>query len=149
MDTIHHLTEIGAPPEEVFEALNSEAGLSAWWTTEVDYPSPGVGETIKFSFEDPFHPEMEVIALEAGQLVRWQGANQPWLDADIRFELTRSERKPGGTTLRFWQRYANDLGDDAFGIFNYNWAYYLESLRLLAEAGEGMPFEAQVEPREA
>ena len=140
MDTIHHLSEIGAPADRVDEALNTERGLSGWWTTVVSYPAPGVGSAIAFTFEDPFHPEMEVTALEPGSLVAWRGANQPWLDAEIRFELTPSERKPGGTTLRFWQRYAGDLDDDSFGIFNYNWAYYLESLRLLLEDGEGKPF---------
>ncbi|HKJ35159.1 MAG TPA: SRPBCC domain-containing protein [Solirubrobacterales bacterium] len=142
MDTIHHLSEIGAPPDRVFEALNSEAGLSGWWTTVVSYPEPGTGSEIRFTFEDPFHPVMEVTALDPGVRVAWRGANEPWLDAEIRFELSPSDRKSGGTTLRFWQRYSNALADDAFGIFNYNWAYYLESLRLLLEEGEGRPFEA-------
>jgi hypothetical protein len=45
------------------------------------------------------------------------------------------------TTLRFWQHYATELSDDAYGTYNYNWGYYLESLRLLCESGTGHPFE--------
>ncbi len=142
MDTIHHLAEIEAPAARIFEALNTEAGLRGWWTTVVAYPTAGVGERIQFTFEDPFHPEMEVTALEPGALVAWRGANQPWLDSEIRFELRPSERRPGATTLRFWQRYAEPIDDDSYGVFAYNWAYYLESLRLLLERGDGQPFEA-------
>jgi hypothetical protein len=28
------------------------------------------------------------------------------------------------------------------GVFNYNWAHYLESLRLLCSTGTGKPFRA-------
>ena len=142
MDTIHHLVEIDASRDEVYEALTSESGLSGWWTTKVDSPKASVGSTVKFTFEDPFHPEMEITELEPAGLVAWRGANQPWLDAQIRFELGDSQRYSGGTALRFWQRYAADLDDDSFGVFNYNWAYYLESLRRLVTDGKGMPFAA-------
>jgi hypothetical protein len=42
--------------------------------------------------------------------------------------------------VRFWQRYATELDDDAYGVYNYNWGYYLESLRLLCETGTGKSF---------
>jgi hypothetical protein len=42
---------------------------------------------------------------------------------------------------RIRQEYAIELDDDAYGIYNFNWAYYLESLRLLCETGTGKPFE--------
>jgi uncharacterized protein YndB with AHSA1/START domain len=142
MDTIHHLVEIDAPGDKVYDALTAESGLSGWWTTKVASPDPSVGSSVKFTFEDPFHPEMEITELEPGSLVAWRGANQPWLDAQIRFELGDSQRYGDGTALRFWQRYAGDLDDDSFGIFNYNWAYYLESLRRLVTEGKGMPFAA-------
>ena len=46
---------------------------------------------------------------------------------------------PGRTRLRFTQDYAVELSDDDYGIYNFNWGYYLESLRLLATAGPGSP----------
>ena len=57
----------------------------------------------------------------------------------IRFEL---EEKGTGTVVRFWQNYARELSDDAYGTYNFNWGYYLESLRLLGETGTGKPFQA-------
>ena len=35
-----------------------------------------------------------------------------------------------------------ELSDDAYGTYNFNWGYYLESLRLLGETGTGKPFQA-------
>jgi hypothetical protein len=48
----------------------------------------------------------------------------------------------GGTLVRFWQYYARELSDDAYGNYNFNWGYYLESLRLLTSARAGKPFLA-------
>jgi hypothetical protein len=44
--------------------------------------------------------------------------------------------------LRFWQEYAVELADDYYGVYNFNWGYYLESLRLLCVTGTGKPFQA-------
>jgi hypothetical protein len=44
--------------------------------------------------------------------------------------------------VRFWQYYARELSDDAYGNYNFNWGYYLESLRMLTSAGSGKPFLA-------
>ena len=46
----------------------------------------------------------------------------------------------GRTRLRFWQDYAVELEDDYYGVYNFNWGYYLESLRLLCATGSGRPF---------
>jgi len=56
----------------------------------------------------------------------------------FRFELAG---QTGGTTVRFWQDYARELSDDAYGSYNFNWGYYLESLRLYCETGAGKPFQ--------
>ena len=42
---------------------------------------------------------------------------------------TRQARRLGRTRLRFTQDYAVELSDDDYGIYNFNWGYYLESLR--------------------
>ena len=44
------------------------------------------------------------------------------------------------TKLRFWQDYAVELRDDAYGIYNFNWGYYLESVPLLCTTGVGKLF---------
>ena len=67
-----------------------------------------------------------------------QSGHEPWADNTFRFEL---EEKGTGTVVRFWQNYARELSDDAYGTYNFNWGYYLESLRLLGETGTGKPFQ--------
>jgi hypothetical protein len=32
--------------------------------------------------------------------------------------------------------------EESFGVYNFNWAYYLESLRKYCETGTGAPFPA-------
>ena len=45
-----------------------------------------------------------------------------------------------GDDERFWQEYATELADDYYGVYNFNWGYYLESLRQLCVDGVGKPF---------
>lgn len=35
MDKILHFVEISAPPEKVYEAVATQAGLASWWSTEL------------------------------------------------------------------------------------------------------------------
>jgi hypothetical protein len=75
----------------------------------------------------------------AGARLALRRGHDPWKDNDFRFEL--DTLGDGRTRLRFWQDYAVELTDDAFGVYNFNWGYYLESLRLLCATGGGKPFE--------
>ena len=141
MKTILHLSDVAASPEKVFAALTSTDGLAAWWTTKVtgDASTDGV---IDFTFgEDGFNPEIQVVELESPSLVAWQciGGVEQWADNKFRFEL---EDRDGATRVRFRQDYATELSDDDYGIYNYNWGYYIESLRLYCETGTGKPFAA-------
>ncbi len=83
---------------------------------------------------------MEITGLEPGQKLEWRcvDGHEPWADGTFRFELVALD--DGRTKLRFWQDYAVELSDDAYGVYNFNWGYYLESLRLLCTTGTGKPF---------
>ena len=83
----------------------------------------------------PFMP-IKVQAVSKPEFDQWlQQAKQKFARRDDRPE-------DGGTLVRFWQYYARELSDDAYGNYNFNWGYYLESLRLLTSAGAGKPFLA-------
>jgi uncharacterized protein YndB with AHSA1/START domain len=129
-----------ASPGSVFSALTTTEGLSGWWTTKVT-AEPTVGSVVEFTFEEGFNPRMRVTDLAPGALVAWEcvGGHEPWADNTFRFELAGQD---GGTLVRFWQYYARELSDDAYGNYNFNWGYYLESMRLLTSAGAGKPFLA-------
>jgi uncharacterized protein YndB with AHSA1/START domain len=153
MQDIHHVFDVAAPRPAVFEAITREKGLSAWWTTTV-HAEEGVGALVKFTFARPgekdergrvlpgFAPQMRIVELEPDSLLVWEcvGGAEPWLGARITFSIT--DERPGAVRVRFTQGYAKELSADEFGIYNYNWAYYLESLRLFCEDGAGKPFQA-------
>jgi uncharacterized protein YndB with AHSA1/START domain len=138
MKTILHLSDVGASREKVFEALTSTDGLAAWWTTNVAGDA-GADGLIDFTFDGSFNPDMQVVDFKPQSLVSWKcvGGHEQWADNSFRFEL---EDRDGATRLRFRQNYATELGDDDYAIYNYNWGYYLESLRLYCETGTGKPY---------
>lgn len=138
MKTIIHVTDISAPRERVFEALTTIEGLAAWWSATVDGDA-GSGGLIDFTFGGDFNPDMQVTDFESPSALGWEcvGGVEQWADNTFRFELEDRGRL---THLRFRHDYATELSDDDYGIYNYNWGYYLESLRLYCQAGEGKPF---------
>jgi hypothetical protein len=85
---------------------------------------------------------MEVTDLEQDRLVLWKcvSGHDYWKDNEFRFEL-RAEG--GATKLLFTQIYAQELSDEIYGTYNFNWGYYLNSMKKYCEAGVGAPFAAQ------
>jgi uncharacterized protein YndB with AHSA1/START domain len=133
--TIHHVFSVSARPDRVFGALTSGEGLSGWWTTKVDVERH-VGGHVRFTFGDAFNPDMEITMLREPESLEWRclSGHENWTGNTFRFEL---EPEGGSTRVRFWQHYARELADDDYGICNYNWGCYLESLRLYCETAIG------------
>ena len=140
MKTIIHTVHIHASPEEVYGALTTEAGVTGWWTTRASV-DVGEGGVIRFTFHGDFHPEMRQSRLVEGRVVEWScvGGHANWQDNLFRFQL---RERNGETSLQFVQEYARELDDDTYGTYNFNWGYYLNSLKRLCESGEGTPFKA-------
>jgi uncharacterized protein YndB with AHSA1/START domain len=140
--TIHHVLDIEAPADTVWSALTEADRMARWWSTVVRTPPAAVGALVEWTFAGDFNPTMEITWLDHAKQLGWRcvGGHEPWKDNDFRFQLSGLE--DGRTRVRFWQEYARELSDDAFGIYNFNWGYYLESLRLLCGTGTGKPFQA-------
>jgi uncharacterized protein YndB with AHSA1/START domain len=140
--TIHHVVDIDAGTDPVWTALTEADRMARWWSTKVETPKATVGALVEWTFDGDFNPDMEITTLDAGRELDWRcvGGHDPWKDNTFRFELAALE--DGRTRLRFWQEYATELSDDAYGVYNFNWGYYLESLRLLCATGTGKPFQA-------
>lgn len=143
MRTILHTVDIAAPRRQIYEAILTPEGLSGWWSTTVtaDYLEPG--GVVDFTFAEGFHPDMRIEATQEHQLVEWRciAGHEPWHDNTFRFELADLDDER--TRLRFRQHYATELDDDAYGTYNFNWAYYLQSLKELVETGTGRPFQPE------
>lgn len=138
MAEILHTVDLEATPRAAYEVLTTEAGLAGWWTRTVQ-AEERVGGRIAFTFEDPFHPIMEITRLEPPAVVGWRcvGGHDPWLDSEFRFEIVpRGE----GCVLRFRQGYGREPDEETLGRYAFNWGFYLESLRRLVETGHGTPF---------
>jgi uncharacterized protein YndB with AHSA1/START domain len=136
MKTIHHVVDIAAPPGPVWAALTTQEGLAGWWSTEVDVD----GDRVSFTFAGDFNPVMEVTRRVQGRELEWRctAGHDKWMDNTFPFELVALD--DARTRLRFSQHYAVELSDDDYGTYNFNWGYYLESLRLLCTTGAGRPF---------
>ena len=139
MKRIIHAVQIRTPPTKVYEALTTERGLSGWWTTKVTVDGRE-GGIIDFVFHADFHPKMKQTTLIPGRLVEWLcvGGHDNWQDNTFQFAV---ESRDGETMLLFRQDYAQELSDEVYGIYNFNWAYYLNSLKSLCESGKGAPFQ--------
>ncbi len=142
MKVIHHVIELDAPRERVWFALTDPEGLRGWWSTRLESPPPAVGVRQRWTFAGDFNPVMEITVLVPSERLGWKcvGGHANWTDNEFTFELGTD----GGTrtVVRFWQHYARELDDDAYGTYNFNWGYYLESLRMFATTGRGKPFVA-------
>lgn len=140
MKTIIHFFRVHAPPGRVYRALTTEEGLSGWWTTTVKV-EPGVGGHVDFTFLEGFNPRMQVTALEENRRVDWTcvGGHDNWKDNTFSFALHDVD---GETGVMFRQGYARELSDMVYGEYNFNWGYYLGSLKKLCETDEGTPYGA-------
>lgn len=139
MKTIIHTVHIHASRGSVYRALTTEAGVTGWWTTEATL-APGEGGVIEFTFVGDFHPHMLQTKLKEPDLVQWRcvSGHDNWADNTFTFSLRAAGEE---TSLRFVQEYAQELDDDTYGTYNFNWGYYLGSLKKLCEDGAGTPFE--------
>jgi uncharacterized protein YndB with AHSA1/START domain len=141
MKRIHHVVDIDAPAATIWSALTDADGLTSWWSTRLDTGEAQVGMLLHWTFAGDFNPVMEIATLEERRELVWRciDGHSPWKDGTFRFQLVASDT--GHTRLRFWQDYAVEFADDAYGSYNFNWGYYLESLRLFCTIGVGKPFQ--------
>lgn len=138
MPDIHHFLTIDTTPAVVCTALTEENGIKGWWTSQTRI-EPVIGSTAVFDFGDRYHNEMRILNLLHQERVEWECmvGDPEWVGTRFVFELLG--REDGGTDLRFmhagWRK-----ATDFFGSCNYNWGYYLRSLKSYCETGTGTPF---------
>lgn len=123
----------------VYRALTEEDGLRGWWTHQA-VARAEVGFIAEFRFGDRYHNKMRIVRLDRDACVEWvclEGDGE-WVDTSFIFNL---ESEGERTVLRFchcaWRETT-----DFFASCNYQWAYYMRSLKALCETGEGTPYQA-------
>lgn len=83
---------------------------------------------------------MEQTRIDEPDLVEWRciAGHTNWSDNTFSFHIRPSDDE---TSLKFVQHYAQELDDDTYETHNFNWGYYLNSLKQLRETGSGTPHE--------
>ena len=138
MADIKHLLTIMSPPERVYRAITEQAGLASWWTKETKAKTE-IGSVAEFKFGDRYHNKMRIARLEPYRRVSWEclEGDAEWIGTTFTFEL---DPLSDGTRLRFthgnWRE-----ATDFFASCNYNWGYYMRSLKSYCETGDGTPFQ--------
>jgi hypothetical protein len=86
-----------------------------------------------------YYNKMKITNLLNNKKVEWDclEGDKEWIGTTFLFDL---EEKDGSTILRFshnnWKEET-----DFFASCNFNWGYYLNSLKQFCESGEGTPFK--------
>lgn len=139
MADILHMVPIQASPDAVYKAITTEEGLKSWWTNDVS-AEPQEGSTATFRFEGgQVAFQMKVDKLEPAEAVVWsvqEPAPPEWGGTRVTWHIQPGD--DGNTHVLFGHRGWASM-ENSFAAINYNWAYYLTSLKEYLETGEGFP----------
>jgi uncharacterized protein YndB with AHSA1/START domain len=139
-DILHKVGINSSSLNDVYKALTTVEGLSAWWTTET-LGENNVGGMIKFRFGTGGF-DMKVLELQPARRVLWQVADGPeeWIGTRISFDL---EQRAGWTIVLFkhegWKQPVEFMHH-----CSTKWAVFLLSLKSLLETGKGAPWPNEI-----
>lgn len=138
MADIHHMLLIDARVDVVYRAVTEQEGLARWWTVQA-LAEPKVGAVADFKFGDRYQTAMRVVLLQPPTRIEWEcvAGDEEWLSTRVVFDL---EPQGDQTMVRFLHGGWREM-TDYFASSNYNWGYYLTSLKSYCETGTGTPFE--------
>ncbi len=138
MASIRHRVGIAAPPERVYEALTSTAGIAGWWSRDIE-GDPGQGGTLRFYFGAPeARAVMEVVELAPNRHVAWRcvGGADEWVGTHLTFDLKPAD---GETVLLFAHA---DWREPVEFMYHCStkWAYFLLGLKGWLEGGKSVAY---------
>jgi uncharacterized protein YndB with AHSA1/START domain len=140
MYDILHRVGIKASPLQVYNALATREGLSAWWTTTTLGDST-VGGILQFRFGSGGF-DMKVLELDPGKHVLWQVVDGPedWIGTRIGFDLKQDDNY---TIVMFkhegWRKPVEFMHH-----CSTKWGTFLMSLKSLLETGNAAPWPNDV-----
>ena len=139
MPAIKHLLVINTPPQNIYNALTTTKGIQAWWTEETRIENI-IGGINVFKFGEKYYNEMRIKNLILNKCIEWEcfKGDKEWIGTKLIFELQGTDDK---TTLKFFHNGWKEE-TDFFASCNYQWGYYMRSLKLYCETGEGTPFKS-------
>jgi uncharacterized protein YndB with AHSA1/START domain len=134
MADLKHIVPINAPPEKVYAAVATQAGMRSWWTADTRMEE-SVGGKAEFGFEKGqvvFH--MTIDRLDPAQCVvmRCHGDHPEWNNTTLSWDLVKSESDEGPTMLRFTHSGWREFTDYCIGC-NSMWGNLMFRLKDAAE----------------
>jgi uncharacterized protein YndB with AHSA1/START domain len=139
-DILHKIGIQASSPDDVYKALTTVHGLSAWWTTTTLGDSH-VGGVLKFRFGNGGF-DMRIVELQPARRVLWQVVDGPaeWVDTRIGYEI----RQEGDWTIVLFKHEGWKQPDAFMHHCSTKWAVFLLSLKSLLETGKGAPWPNEI-----
>jgi len=139
-DILHKVGIRSSSPNDVYKALTTLEGLSAWWTTDTQGESQ-VGGMLRFRFGSGGF-DMKVLEQQSGRRVLWQVVEGPaeWIGTTISFDLEQR----GDWTIVLFRHEAWKQPVEFMHHCSTKWAVFLLSLKSLLETGKGTPWPNEI-----
>ncbi len=135
VDILHKVGIKSSSQNEVYQALTTLEGLSAWWTHDTRGDSK-VGAVLQFRFGAGGF-DMKVLELHPARHVLWQVVEGPreWLGTKISFDL----KQQGDWTIVLFKHQGWKEPVEFMHHCSTKWGVFLLSLKSLLETGQGAP----------
>jgi len=140
VDILHKVGIKSSSQNDVYKALTTVDGLSAWWTNNTQGENK-VGGVLRFRFGAGGF-DMKVLELQTGRHVLWQVVDGPqeWMDTKISFDL----RQEGEWTLVLFKHEGWKEPVEFMHHCSTKWGVFLLSLKSLLETGKGGPHPHEI-----
>jgi hypothetical protein len=143
-DILHKVGIKSSSLNDVYMALTTVEGLSAWWTTDTRGDSPRdskVGGVLQFRFGAGGF-DMRILELDRARRVLWQVVDGPeeWIGTKIGFDLEQR----GDWTIVLFKHEGWKEPVEFMHHCSTKWAVFLLSLKSLLETGKGAPHPNEI-----
>jgi uncharacterized protein YndB with AHSA1/START domain len=131
--------DLDATPEQVWEAIATGPGISAWFVPhEVE---PRLGGALSQRFGEDYSDTGRITAWEPGSRFAYRAAETPPEgSADYAFEFLVEAREGGGAVLRFVQSgFLDSDWENEYNSFDTGWSLFFLNLRAYLEHFAGQP----------
>jgi uncharacterized protein YndB with AHSA1/START domain len=139
-DILHKIGIKSSSLADVYRALTTIEGLSAWWTPDTRGESKP-GGVIQFRFGAGGF-DMKVLELQPAERVLWQVVDGPgeWVGTKISFDL----KENGDWTIVLFKHEGWQEPVEFMHHCSTKWAVFLLSLKSLLETGTGAPHPNEI-----
>lgn len=130
MEKIEIINYIKTPASTVYQALTTQEGLGAIWTSKLTV-KPEIGYINEFDFNEESLTKMKITGLDENRSISWEcvASDPEWVGTTVSFTL---EEKKGVTMVILRHSNWREL-TDYYRWCNYNWSMFLSRLKEYCE----------------